>query len=55
MGILSIATIVVAVIVIGVAIYTMRLPQEKRGKVMLLLTSLLLLMSVMLLFTSQGD
>ena len=47
--------VVVAVIVILVAIYAIRLPQEKRSRVMMLLASLLMLMTVLLLFVSQGD
>jgi len=42
------------VIVIAVAIYTIRVPQERRSKIMLLLAALLMLMAVMVLFVSQG-
>ena len=55
MDLLPVATIIVAVFVILVAIYAIRLPQEKRSRVMMLLASLLMLMTVLLLFVSQGD
>lgn len=55
MELLPTATIIVALIVIGVALYSFRLPQEQRSKVTLLLVLLMSLMAGMMIFVLQGD